>query len=103
MKASEALLLIFTAIRWSPPSANGEHKFKFMSRADRQREARTMIRINDCKSKGTLKVAVLMSLLFFAAAAAFGQQQINLTAGPTTYTAPDGTTIPMWGYACGSA
>ena len=62
-----------------------------------------MIRINDCKSKGTLKVAVLMSLLFFAAAAAFGQQQINLTAGPTTYTAPDGTTIPMWGYACGSA
>src|ERR1700751_1181237 len=75
-----------------------------MSRGGRQREGRRRIRINDCTSKGTLKAAVLVSLLLlFAAVTAFGQQQINLTAGPTTYTAPDGTIIPMWGYVCGSA
>jgi len=63
-----------------------------------------MIRINDCTCKATLKAAAVASLLFlFAAVAAFGQQQINLTAAPTTTTLPDGTTEPMWGYFCGSA
>src|SRR5215469_13255008 len=51
--------------------------------------------------KATLKVA---SLLFFGAVAAFGQnQQLNLTAGPSTATLPDGTAVPMWGYSCGAA
>src|SRR5882757_3972649 len=49
--------------------------------------------------KATLRVACLFP---FAAVAAFGQQQINLTAGPATATLPDGTAVPMWGYSCGA-
>jgi hypothetical protein len=30
------------------------------------------------------------------------QQQINLAAGPTTLTMPDGSIVPMWGYSCGA-
>ena len=61
-----------------------------------------MIRmINDSKAKTTLKAAVLVSaFLLFAVATGFGQ--VNLTAGPTTTTLPDGTTLPMWGYTCGA-
>ena len=63
-----------------------------------------MIRINDSKSETTRKGAVLASaLLFFAAATGFGQQPINLSAGPATTTMPDGTVVPMWGYSCGAA
>ncbi len=54
--------------------------------------------------QATLKALVsVTSVLLFAAVAGFGQQQINLTAGPTTLTLPDGTTVPMWGYSCGTA
>src|ERR1700674_2311007 len=53
--------------------------------------------------KAILKAALrVASLLPFAAVAAFGQQQVNLTAGPTTATLPDGTSVPMWGYSCGA-
>ena len=31
------------------------------------------------------------------------QQQINLTAGASTLTLPDGNSVPMWGYSCGGA
>ena len=54
-----------------------------------------MIRIDDCKCKAALKAAVVVSMfLLFVAVAGFGQQQINLTAAPTTITLPDGTTVP---------
>jgi len=49
--------------------------------------------------KAALRVACLLP---FAAVAALGQQQINLTAGPATATLPDGTMVPMWGYSCGA-
>src|SRR5271165_560048 len=63
-----------------------------------------MIRIYDSKAKTSLKAAVLVStLLLSAAATGFGQQVVNLTAGPATTTMPDGTTLPMWGYSCGTA
>ena len=63
-----------------------------------------MIRINDCKSMTKLKAAVqVTALLLFAVATGFGQQVVNLTAGPATTTLPDGTTLPMWGYSCGTA
>jgi hypothetical protein len=56
------------------------------------------------KLKAILKAAVrALCILPFAAVAAFGQQTINLTAGPTTVTLPDGSTVPMWGYSCGTA
>ena len=51
----------------------------------------------------TLKAAVrIVAILPFAAFVAFGQQQINLTAGPATAILPDGTSVPMWGYSCGA-
>jgi hypothetical protein len=51
--------------------------------------------------KATLKAAVLVAgMLLAGTVAAFGQQQVNLTAGPTTLTLPDGSTVPMWGYSC---
>jgi Bacterial Ig domain len=54
--------------------------------------------------KTILKAAVLIfTILPFAAVAAFGQQQVFLTAGPATATMPDGAQVPMWGYSCGTA
>src|SRR6267154_6125934 len=54
--------------------------------------------------KATLKTAVLaVSVLLLGAGVAVAQQQVNLTAGPTTTTLPDGTVVPMWGYSCGTA
>ena len=35
--------------------------------------------------------------------AAHAQQQVNLAAGPSTATLPDGSVVPMWGYTCGTA
>src|SRR5882762_9304853 len=54
--------------------------------------------------KAILRAALrVVCILPFAAAAAFGQQQVNLTAGPATATLPDGSAVPMWGYSCGTA
>src|SRR5467141_2760347 len=53
--------------------------------------------------KAILKAALRVAcILPFAAVAAFGQQQVNLTAGPATTILPDGSTVPMWGYSCGA-
>jgi hypothetical protein len=50
-----------------------------------------------------MKAAVFaVSILLLGQAVALGQQQINLAAGPASLTMPDGTTVPMWGYSCGS-
>ena len=54
--------------------------------------------------KATLKSTVrVVGILLFVAVVAFGQQQVNLTAGPATATLPDGSTVPMWGFSCGAA
>src|SRR6202158_4244693 len=54
--------------------------------------------------KAILKAALRVAcILPFAAAAALGQQTVNLTAGPATTILPDGSTVPMWGYSCGAA
>jgi hypothetical protein len=50
-----------------------------------------------------LKIAAPVLAILSFATAAYGQQTINLTAAPTTTTMPDGTTVPMWGYSCGTA
>src|ERR1700740_1771788 len=51
--------------------------------------------------KAILKAALRVAcILPFAAVAALGQQQINLTAGPSSVTLPDGSIVPMWGYTC---
>jgi len=60
------------------------------------------MRTNDFKAH--LKAAVrVASVLLAGAVAAFGQQQVNLTAGTASVTMPDGSTVPMWGYTCGTA
>jgi hypothetical protein len=59
------------------------------------------MRTNNIKDKSRAAFRVL-GILSFAAVAAFGQQQVNLTAAVTTTTLPDGTTVPMWGYSCGA-
>src|SRR5712664_554196 len=57
------------------------------------------MRINNFKAllKAALRVVCILPL---AAGVAFGQQVVNLTAGPTSVTLPDGSTVPMWGYTC---
>jgi hypothetical protein len=49
-----------------------------------------------------IKSGLAASALLLAGGA-YAQQQISLTAGPTTLTMPDGTVVPMWGYSCGAA
>jgi hypothetical protein len=62
------------------------------------------MRTSHFKANAIMKAAVLMaSILLFGVSASFGQQTVNLTAAPTTTTLPDGTTVPMWGYFCGTA
>jgi hypothetical protein len=59
------------------------------------------MRFNQIKS--TLKTAVTAAtVLLLGAGVALAQQQVNLTAGPTTATMPDGSAVPMWGYSCGA-
>src|SRR6266480_4035767 len=54
--------------------------------------------------KATLRTTALAVLvLLLGASWAVAQQQINLTAGPTSITLPDGSVVPMWGYTCGAA
>ncbi len=54
--------------------------------------------------KATLRTtAVAVLVLLLGASWAVAQQQVNLTAGPTSITLPDGTVVPMWGYTCGAA
>jgi hypothetical protein len=54
--------------------------------------------------KAIIKTAVRgATVLLLGVGAAGAQQQINLTAAPTTATLPDGSSVPMWGYSCGTA
>src|SRR6266853_3497554 len=50
-----------------------------------------------------IKSGLAASVLLLASGASFGQQQVNLTAGPTTTTLPDGSVVQMWGYSCAGA
>ena len=54
--------------------------------------------------KSMLKTATLaVAGLLLTAGASFAQQQINLTAAATSIILPDGNSVPMWGYSCGTA
>jgi IPT/TIG domain len=53
--------------------------------------------------RAILKAAVYgATVLLLAAGVGHAQQQVNLSAGPTTTTLPDGKSVPMWGYTCGA-
>src|SRR6266446_5072893 len=49
----------------------------------------------------TLKTAVLALTILLLGVGVSGAQ-VNLTAQPTSLTMPDGSTVPMWGYSCGT-
>ncbi len=49
-----------------------------------------------------LKSAVATSVLLLGASTALAQT-VNLTAAPTQALLPDGQSVPMWGYTCGTA
>jgi hypothetical protein len=51
-----------------------------------------------------LKTAVsIATVLLLAIGTARAQQQVNLSAGPTMTTLPDGMSVHMWGYTCGAS
>src|ERR1700733_11315889 len=50
-----------------------------------------------------LKSGFAVSALLIAGGSAFAQQTINLTAAPANAVLSDGSTVPMWGYSCGTA
>jgi hypothetical protein len=50
-----------------------------------------------------LKSGFAVSALLLAGGSAFAQQTINLTAAPANAVLSDGSTVPMWGYSCGTA
>ena len=57
------------------------------------------MRFNHLKS--TLKTAVLVTtFLLLGAGLTVAQVTVNLTAGPSSATLPDGSVVPMWGYSC---
>ncbi len=49
------------------------------------------------------KTVHVATVLLLGAGIATAQQQINLAAGATNASLPDGTSVPMWGYTCGAA
>jgi hypothetical protein len=51
----------------------------------------------------TKTTVVAVFLLLLGVCTSVAQQQVNLTAGPSTVTLPDGNVVPMWGYSCGAA
>src|ERR1700751_1360795 len=46
-------------------------------------------------------VLLTVCILLLGASWAVAQQQVNLTAAPSSITLPDGSSVPMWGYTCG--
>jgi hypothetical protein len=58
---------------------------------------------NHLRASLSLPALLVVTAFLPGSTAAFGQQQVNLSTGPTTTTLPDGQTVPMWGYSCGSA
>ncbi|HYL13125.1 MAG TPA: choice-of-anchor D domain-containing protein [Terriglobales bacterium] len=50
----------------------------------------------------TLKTAVLAVTVLLLGVGVTVAQQVNLTAGFSTTTLPDGSVVPMWGYSCGA-
>src|SRR5947209_6664097 len=50
--------------------------------------------------KMNLKTVFCITLALLLGAGTALAQQVNLTAGGTSLTLPDGSSVPMWGYSC---
>ena len=54
--------------------------------------------------KVNLKTALTVAGAFLlGVGSAVAHAQVNLTAAPTSVSLPDGSSVPMWGYSCGTA
>ncbi|HWI69888.1 MAG TPA: Ig-like domain-containing protein, partial [Nitrospiraceae bacterium] len=53
-------------------------------------------------NKTVRTVLLAVCILLLEASWAVAQQQVNLTAAPSSVTLPDGSSVPMWGYSCGA-
>ena len=53
--------------------------------------------------KTVLKKVIFAAGLLFVGATAASAQSVNLTAGASNFTLPDGNVVPMWGYTCADA
>jgi hypothetical protein len=53
-------------------------------------------------NKTVRTVLLAVYILLLGASWAVAQQQVNLTAAPSSVTLPDGSSVPMWGYTCGA-
>src|ERR1700704_6637454 len=51
------------------------------------------------QSKAVLRAVLTLAALVFGAGVS-SAQTVDLTAGPTNLTLPDGNAVPMWGYTC---
>ncbi len=57
------------------------------------------MRLNYLKER--LKTALYVTgALLLGVGPVVAQQQVNLSAGPTSVSLPDGSSVPMWGYTC---
>src|SRR5215467_597293 len=63
--------------------------------------ARTTDMFSNNKKSGLIKAALAGSLLLLASVESLAQS-VNLSAGPSMASMPDGATVPMWGYTCGT-
>src|ERR1700756_2919353 len=54
-------------------------------------------------NKTVRTVLLAVCILLLGASRTVAQQQVNLIAGPSSITLPDGSLMPMWGYTCGAA
>ena len=50
--------------------------------------------------KAILKAAASGAAVLLLGVGSASAQAVNLTAGPTSTTLPDGSSVPMWGYSC---
>ena len=58
--------------------------------------------MNSSALKTTLRIAVASGILLLANGMAMADSDVTLSVMPTSTTLPDGQTVPMWGYACGT-
>ena len=50
-----------------------------------------------------LRSLIAATSLLVVSGVAIADPTVNLTAGATSTTLPDGQNVPMWGYTCGAA
>ncbi len=69
----------------------------------RRNELAEEMAMNSNVFKATLRMSRLATSLLLLRAVRRWRKAVTLSVGSTTTTLPDGQTVPMWGYACGTS